>query len=391
MVRYKQYLERKKGDIGMEKRKINKLGIETSLLGFGCMRFPTKDGKIEEVEATKMLERAYESGVNYFDTAYVYHGGESEIFTGKVLEKFPRDSYYLATKLPVWEVHKKEDVERLLNEQLEKLQKDYIDFYLLHALNGERWDEMGRLEVFEACEELRAKGKIKYIGFSFHDDYPAFEKIIKAKDWDFCQIQLNYMDTEIQAGLKGYRLAEEMGIPLVIMEPIKGGNLATLPEEIESMFKEQRPDDSVASWALRWVASFTNIMTVLSGMSNMEQTNDNIKTFTNFETMNDEEKKLVKTVAETIRSRVANGCTGCGYCMPCPAGVDIPKNFHIWNQYHMYMNLGGLGWMWNNEIGEEQKAHHCVQCGACEKVCPQKLKIRENLKEMEAEIDAALK
>ncbi|MCR5835232.1 MAG: aldo/keto reductase [Lachnospiraceae bacterium] len=375
----------------MEKRKISKLNIETSLLGFGCMRFPTKYGKIEEVEATKMLQLAYDSGVNYFDTAYVYHDGLSEVFTGKVLDTFPRDSYYLATKLPVWEVHKKEDVERLLDEQLSKLHKDYIDFYLLHALNGSRWDDMEKYEVYEACEEMRRKGKIRYIGFSFHDDYEAFEKIIKAKEWDFCQIQLNYMDTDIQAGMKGYKLAESMGIPMVIMEPIKGGNLAVLPEEIENIFKSKRANDSVASWALRWVASLPNIMTVLSGMSNLEQTEDNLNTFSNFEPMTEEENEVVKKAAETICSRVANGCTGCRYCMPCPAGVDIPKNFHIWNQYHMYMNKGGLGWMWYNEIEEAQKAHNCIKCGACEAVCPQKLSIRDDLEKMDKEIAEALK
>ncbi len=374
----------------MEKRKISNLNIETSLLGFGCMRFPMKDGKIEEQEATKMLDLAFERGVNYFDTAYVYHDGQSEIFTGKVLDRYPRDSYFLATKLPVWEVHKPEDVERLLDEQLSKLNKDYIDFYLLHALNGERWKQLEELGVYEICEEMRKKGKIKYIGFSFHDEYEAFETIIKAKDWDFCQIQLNYMDTHIQAGLKGYKLAESLGIPMVIMEPIKGGNLAALPEEVEAIFKEKRPDDSVASWALRWVASLPNIMTVLSGMSNMEQVEDNIKTFANFEEMDVAENDIVKKVADTIRSRVANGCTACRYCMPCPAGVDIPNNFRIWNQYHMYMNKGGLGWMWNNEIDEKSKAHNCIKCGACEKACPQKIAIREDLQKLEAEITEAL-
>ena len=375
----------------MEKRKIEKLNIETSLLGFGCMRFPTKDGLIEEVESTKMLDLAYKSGVNYFDTAYVYHDGKSEIFTGKVLDNYPRDSYYLATKLPVWEVKTIDDVERLLDEQLNKLNKDYIDFYLLHAMNAERWEAMNKLGVFEKCEELRDKGKIRYIGFSFHDEYEAFETILKAKDWDFCQIQLNYMDTDIQAGLKGYKLAESLGIPMVIMEPIKGGNLAALPEEVEAMFKEKRPDASVASWALRWVASLPNIMTVLSGMSNMEQTQDNINTFTDFEAVDVEENKLVKKVADTIRSRVANGCTACRYCMPCPAGVDIPNNFRIWNQYHMYMNEGGLSWMWNNEIDEKAKAHNCIKCGACEKVCPQKLDIRGDLEKLEEEITGVLK
>ena len=333
----------------MEKRKIKKLGIETSLLGFGCMRFPTtKDGKIDEKTAMQMLELAYENGVNYFDTAYVYHNGESEVFTGKVLDRFPRHTYYLATKLPVWEVNKPEDVERLLDEQLTKLHKDYIDFYLLHALDGARWDKMVELGVPEICEKMKEKGKIKYLGFSFHDDYSAFEKILTARDWDFCQIQLNYMDIDTQAGLKGYRLAEERNVPMIIMEPLKGSKLAVLPDEIEKIFKKAKPDKSVASWALRWVATKPNIMTVLSGMSNMEQTIDNLDTFIHFEPMSTQENNIVMKAAATIRKRVANECTECGYCMPCPAGVNIPQNFHIWNQYHMYMNAGGLNWMWNN-------------------------------------------
>lgn len=375
----------------MEKRKNNKLNVETSLLGFGCMRFPTIDGKIDEEKATKMLDTAYQNGVNYFDTAYVYHGGESEIFTGKVLDNYPRDSYYLATKLPVWEVNTADDVERLLDEQLAKLNKDYVDFYLMHAMNGERFDKMIEVGAIEKCEEMKAKGKIKYFGFSFHDSYEVFERMITYRDWDFCQIQLNYMDTDIQAGLKGYKLAEERNIPLVIMEPIKGGNLASLPEEVEKLFKDVRPDKSIASWALRWIASMPNVLTVLSGMSTQEQTEDNLDTFKNFEPMTDEENALVLKVADTIRSRVANGCTGCGYCMPCPAGVNIPQNFRIWNQYHMYMNLGGLNWMWYNEIGEEEKAHKCIKCGKCEQVCPQQIKIREDLEKLEKEFKEALK
>lgn len=375
----------------MEKRKIKKLGVETSLLGFGCMRFPTtKDGRIDEKKAMRMLDLAYESGVNYFDTAYVYHNGESEIFTGKVLDRYPRHTYYLATKLPVWEVNKPEDVERLLEEQLSKLHKDYIDFYLLHALDGSRWDKMVELGVPEICEKLKKEGKIKYFGFSFHDDYKAFEKILTARDWDFCQIQLNYMDIDVQAGLKGYRLAEERNVPMIIMEPVKGGNLAVLPDEIEKMFRKERPDKSVASWALRWVATKPNVMTVLSGMSNMNQTIDNLDTFTNFEPMGEKENHIVMKAAATIRSRVANGCTGCGYCMPCPAGVNIPKNFRIWNQYHMYMNAGGLNWMWNNEIGDKEKADQCIQCGKCEKLCPQKLNIRKDLVTLSDEINHVL-
>ncbi len=375
----------------METRTIKKLGVETSLLGFGCMRFPTtKDGKIDEKTALKMLDEAYENGVNYFDTAYVYHNGESEIFTGKALDRYPRHTYYLATKLPVWEVKRPEDVERLLNEQLSKLHKDYIDFYLLHALDEKRWDEMTKLGVLEICEEMKKKGKIKYLGFSFHDEYSVFEKILTARDWDFCQIQLNYMDIDIQAGLKGYRLAEKRNVPMIIMEPVKGGNLAVLPDEIEKMFKKERPNQSIASWALRWVATKPNIMTVLSGMSNMEQIRDNLDTFTNFEPMNEKENNIVMRAAAAIKSRVANGCTGCGYCMPCPTGVNIPNNFRIWNQYHMYMNAGGLKWMWNNEIGDKEKADKCIQCGKCEQVCPQKIPIRKDLEKMTKEIRSIL-
>lgn len=376
----------------METRKIKKLGIETSLLGFGCMRFPTtKDGEIDEKEAFKMIDTAYENGVNYFDTAYVYHDGKSEVVTGKALDRYPRHTYYLATKLPVWEVNKPEDVERILDEQLSKLHKDYIDFYLLHAMDGKKWDKMVELGVPEICEKMKEKGKIKYFGFSFHDEYSEFERMLKAWDWDFCQIQLNYMDIELQAGLKGYRLAEQMDIPVVIMEPIKGGNLAVLPDETEKLFKKERPESSMAEWALRWVATKPHIMTVLSGMSNMQQTMENIATFTDFEPMTEQENNIVMKAAATIRSRVANGCTGCGYCMPCPAGVDIPHNFHIWNQYHMYKNIGGLDWMWNCDIAEEKKSDKCIKCGKCEQLCPQRISIRENLETMTKEINDILK
>lgn len=211
----------------MEKRRLEKIGVETSLLGFGCMRFPvTAEGKIDEPVAEKMLDAAIAAGVNYIDTAYSYHGGESETFVGKAMGKYARDSYYLATKLPCWNVAAAEDVERLFGEQLSKLRTDYIDFYLMHALNRESFRKMVGLGVLEKLEELKAQGKIKYLGFSFHDDYEAFEEILSYREWDFCQIQLNYMDVDEQAGMKGYKLVEERKIPLVVMEPVKGGTLA---------------------------------------------------------------------------------------------------------------------------------------------------------------------
>jgi len=368
------------------KRKIEKLGIETSLLGFGCMRFPTKDGKIDEVRAEQMIDNAIARGVNYIDTAFPYHNGESEPFVGKVLKKYPRDSFYVATKLPCWEIKKPEDTDRIFKLQLEHLQMEYVDFYLLHALNRDSFHKMVELGALDYCIEMKKQGKIKNLGFSFHDSYEAFEEIASYRDWDFCQIQFNYMDTNEQAGLKGYELTEKLNIPLVIMEPIKGGSLANLPEEVMTELRAIRPDASNASWALRWVASFPNIRVVLSGMSDEKQTEDNLNTFTGFEPLSEEEKKAIENLAEQLRKRVNNGCTGCRYCMPCPMGVNIPRNFSIWNTYGMYGDKGGTKWQWNHGISDAEKPSNCIECGACEAACPQHLNIREDLKKVEAEL-----
>lgn len=372
----------------MELRKMEKLGIETSLLGFGCMRFPTNaEGKIDRPLAQEMLDKAIAAGVNYIDTAYPYHNGESELFVGEALKKYDRASYYLATKLPVWFVKSVEDVDKYFNEQLEKLQTDYVDFYLLHAMGISRWKEMVELGVVERLEELKAEGKIRYLGFSFHDSYEAFEEMLCARDWDFCQIQLNYMDTNEQAGMKGYKLAEERNIPLVIMEPIKGGMLANFGADIKKKFNELNPDASVASFALRWVGSLPNIKVVLSGMSTMEQVEDNLKTFVDFKPLSEEESKGIDEIVNIINSRVQNGCTGCAYCMPCPAGVNIPKNFRVWNTYHMYQSYDAVKWNWETEMKDCEKAKNCVECGMCEAACPQALNIREDLKRAQEDLD----
>ncbi len=377
----------------MEKRKLEKLGIETSLLGFGCMRFPmTAEGAIDEPLAEQMMDRAIAAGVNYIDTAYPYHGGESETFVGKVLKKYDRKSFYLATKLPCWKVQKPEDADAIFEEQLKKLQTDYIDFYLLHALNAERFQEMKRLGCVEKLEELKKQGKIKYLGFSFHDTYDVFEEILNYRDWDFCQIQLNYMDAAEreefqQAGMKGYRLTEEKNVPLVIMEPVKGGSLAAFPEDITQMYRELDPEASAASFALRWVGSLPNVKVVLSGMSTMEQVEDNLKTFGDFRPLSEKESRTVDAVVELINSRIQNGCTGCNYCMPCPAGVNIPQNFRIWNVYHMYRNYDMVKDRWEGGLPEENKAKNCIKCGKCEKACPQKLSIRQDLERVQADLD----
>ncbi len=379
-------LERRKM---MEYRKMEKLGISTSLLGFGCMRFPTNaDGSIDEKEALAMIDTAYQSGVTYFDTAYPYHGGTSEAVTGKALARYPRDSYYLATKLPIWDVKSIADAERIFHEQLERLQKDYIDFYLMHALNRAHWNVIKELGILEYCEKLRVAGKIKYLGFSFHDGYEVFEEILTSYKWDFCQIQLNYMDKDTQATLKGVALAEKLGIPMIIMEPVKGGSLAKLPHDgIDELFKKARPEASTSSWALRYVGSFDNVKVVLSGMSTMAQVEDNLKTFSDFEPLSEAEQRIIEQAAEALRKRVQNGCTNCRYCMPCPAGVDIPRCFAIWNQYHIYENVNETKWNWTQDIEAAKKASNCVKCGKCEQACPQHIAIREDLARLQEELD----
>lgn len=376
----------------MEYRSMSKLGIKTSLLGFGCMRFPTTpEGKIDEPEAERMLDKAYATGVNYFDTAYPYHNGESELVVGRAMKKYDRSSFYLATKLPVWLVKKTEDVSRLLNEQLEKLQTDYVDFYLMHAMGHDRWEEMLKVGAVEELEKLQAEGKIKHLGFSFHDSVDAFKEIINYRDWDFCQIQLNYMDADEQSALELYKIAEEKNVPLVIMEPIKGGTLAKLPDDIMDIFRKSDANATASSFALRWVGTLPNVYVILSGMSSMEHVDDNLKTFVDFKPMDDQELKVVEEVKKTILSRTMNGCTGCRYCMPCPMGVDIPKSFSCWNKLHMYDNYYAVNWAWETEMGEEHQPKKCVECGKCEAACPQKIAIREDLKKAQKDMDEAKK
>ena len=373
----------------MEYRNFEKLGVSPSLLGFGCMRFPlNEDGSICEPEAEKMLDTAIEAGVTYIDTAYPYHNGDSEPFLGHVLKKYNRKDFFLATKLPIWNVKTLEDAKRLFQEQLDRLQVDYIDFYLLHCLDKEKWQTVLDLGLIPYFEEMKRQGKIRFFGFSFHDDYEVFETIATYRSWDFCQIQYNYIDTDIQAGDNGYALTEKLGIPLVIMEPVKGGSLAQLPEDVTEPFKKARPDSSISSWALRWVASKPNVKVVLSGMSTMEQVEDNLHTFGNFEPLTQKESELVSQVAYAIKKRTKNGCTGCAYCMPCPFGVDIPKNFRIWNDLSMYGNKEKAKQAFFQELDVSARADQCKKCGKCETVCPQSIAIRENLKAAAKELNA---
>ena len=373
----------------MKYRTLEKLNKEVSLLGFGCMRFPTtEDGHIDEERAMKMVDEAIANGVNYLDTAYPYHDGESEVFIGKVLKKYPRESLYLATKMPFFSMMQtKEDPERLFNEQLQKLDVEYFDFYLLHCLNCEFWEKkvLG-LGALDFCLEMQRQGKIKHLGFSFHDDYEVFEEILNYRDWDFCQIQYNYMDTNIQAGDKGYELATSKGVPVIVMEPIKGGSLANLPEDISNIFKAYDPSATNSRWALRWVATHPNVKIILSGMSSEEHVKDNLETFALDKIeLNDEEMEVVTSVRKAIESRVKNGCTGCAYCMPCPFGVDIPRNFSLWNQASMYGNYEKAKKRYASL--DTAKASFCKECGKCETLCPQAIKIRDNLRQVKEELE----
>ncbi len=364
----------------MERRQFEKLGIESSLLGFGCMRFPLdENGNIEEKEAEEMLDMAISHGVTYIDTAYPYHNGDSEPFVGRVLKKYDRNQYTLATKLPIWNVHSQEEAKDIFESQLQRLGVDYVDFYLLHALDAKKWEKVKEYHIIELCEQLRQEGKIKYLGFSFHDEYPVFETILKAHHWDFCQLQLNYMDMNIQAGQKGVDLANQLGVPLVVMEPIKGGSLATLPADVTKMFQDYDSKRTLASWALRYVGTLPGVKVILSGMSTLVQVKDNLKTFENYQNLNDEEMAIVEKVADTLHARTKNGCTGCGYCMPCPFGVNIPSNFKYWNNCFIYDDEKLFKGKYE-KMSDQEKASHCQQCGACERMCPQQLPIREDLK-----------
>ena len=359
-------------------------GLTISALGFGCMRLPTKDGHIDEPEAEKLFARAYECGVNYYDTAYNYHNMESEPFVGRFFSKLPRETFFLATKFPAWKAETIEEAQDIFEFQMKNLQTDHIDFYLIHALSKERWDKINQIGIPQLLEEYQRQGRIVKLGFSFHDSYEAFEEIIRARKWDFCQLQFNYMDRDVQAGEKGLALAEELGVSVIVMEPVKGGVLATLPEDVSASFTALSANDSNASWALRFVESYKNVKVILSGMTTMEQLEDNLATMAASNPLNGAEAEAVERVVELLRARTYNGCTGCRYCMPCPNGVNIPRLFHIRNEHARYKNTHSsrMSYLFTPK---EERADQCIECGACVPMCPQGIDIPGDLKKIAAE------
>jgi len=373
----------------VEYRKFGKLDWQVSALGFGCMRFPTtgKPEDIDEPEATRMLRYAIDHGVNYVDTAYPYHGGNSELVVGRALQDGYREKVRLATKLPCWKVETFEDFDKYLDEQLQKLQTEQIDFYLLHSLNEKSWHKVRDLDVLKWAETAIADGRIAHLGFSFHDQYAVFREIVDAYDgWTFCQIQYNYMDVENQAGAKGLRYAASQGLVVVIMEPLMGGRLVDPPAPIESLWDTAVQKRTPVDWALQWLWSQPEVAVVLSGMSTMKQVEENVASadVSAINSLSPAELALIERVGAKYRRLSPIPCTQCGYCMPCPNGVDIPRNLTVYNQGAMYEKLDQSRETYNIWIPEANRASACIHCGECEEKCPQGISISEWMERVHA-------
>lgn len=355
-------------------------------LGFGLMRLPEKDGAIDVERVKTMVDKYLNAGLNYFDTAYIYHGGHSEeAICEALVKRYPREKFMLATKLPVWEVKQESDVERIFNDQLKKTGAGYFDLYLLHSIEEANYDSYEKYDCFNWGLKKKEAGLIKHFGFSFHGSPELLEKVLdKHPEVEFVQIQLNYLDrtNPVVRSQKLYDILHKRNIPMIIMEPIRGGMLANMAPEIEAKFKGARPDKSVASWALRYVGSLEGVMTILSGMSAEDQMDDNINTFTNFEPLSKEEFKIIDEVTEEILRIPQIGCTACRYCTDgCPKKISIPDVFRTINTLRRYPDDWRAKNFYSGLINRSGKASDCIACGQCEGVCPQHLPIISLLKE----------
>ncbi len=367
----------------MQYRKFGELDWQPSALGFGCMRLPIVDGdssRIDEKSAAEMLYYAIDNGVNYIDTAYPYHGGNSEGFVGRTLEGEYREKVKLATKLPTWKINKPEDFDFYLNEQLSRLRTERIDFYLLHALNQDYWERILTHGVLESAEKARADGRIGQIGFSFHDEYPVFKTIVDSyPDWDFCLIQYNFMDQKYQAGKRGLKYAAEKGLGVVIMEPLRGGRLINPPQEIQKIWDGSETKRSPADWSLQWLWNQPEVSLVLSGMSTLQQVQENVRSAaaSGVGRLSKEELDRVEKARLTYEGFQLIPCTNCGYCVPCPEGVDIPRILKIYNDGIMYDKVASAKTDYTLWVPEENKGDLCVECGECLEKCPQDIAISD--------------
>ena len=377
----------------MQYREIGKTGDQVSILGYGCMRFPKANGKIDEERTRKQIISAIEQGVNYFDTAYIYPNSETVL--GNILADGYREKVMIASKIPPFMVHSRKDMDTVLETQLKRLQTSYIDYYLVHSITTkEGWDRMKHLGVLDFLEKAKAAGKIRRIGFSYHGEGHDFKDIVHDYPWDFCQIQYNYMDENAQAGKEGLHYAASKGLGVVVMEPLRGGLLAgNMPPKIEKIWSDAGIGGTPAEWALRWVWNHPEVSVVLSGMNQEDQIEENICIAESVlpNSLSEVETKCIDQVKAALREKLKIGCTGCGYCMPCPAGVNIPVCFSYYNDKWIYEDksvgfqyMGMLGGM---DGGNPAFASRCKDCGKCERHCPQSLPIREHLKEVSKEME----
>jgi predicted aldo/keto reductase-like oxidoreductase len=371
-----------------------------SVLGFGCMRLASKGkgllSSIDTEKAAEQIKMAIDNGVNYLDTAYPYHAGNSESFLGEhILKDGYREKVNVATKLPCFIINKKQKIEEIFNKQLEKLNVDYIDYYLLHSLNGSTWDKMVSLDIIPFMDQMKSHKRIRKMGFSFHGTYDAFIRIVDSYDWDFCQVQYNIIDENFQAGIRGINYAASKGLGIIIMEPLKGGILAgNIPKDIKEIYSSSKSSWSPAEWALRWVLNNPNVTMVLSGMNDDNHINENIKITSDTlpNSMTDSERKVISDVRSKYLELMEVGCTGCGYCMPCPAGINIPGAFKDLNNYSMFSKSSAkLSHMaFTGIITDDGKPHwtkDCIDCGKCEKACPQGIEVRKEFKKVQKSLE----
>jgi uncharacterized protein len=365
-------------------RKMPENGDELSILGFGCMRLPLKEGKIDEERARQQVHYAIDHGVNYIDTAWPYHMGESEPFVGRTLANGYREKVKLATKLPSWTVKSREDMDRILNAQLEKLSTDHIDYYLVHGLVGTLWDKMEKLEVLDFLDKAKADGRIINAGFSFHGSIDDFKRIVDAYPWTFCQIQYNFLDEKNQAGTEGLKYAASKGLGVIVMEPLRGGKLTDpLPPAVQDIWNEVEVKRTPVEWALRWIWNHPEVTVVLSGMNEESHVKENLKIADEAcpDSLTENELRLVNKVEQKYRELMKTGCTGCRYCSPCPSGVDIPACFEIYDNFYLSGNEKEAKLMYAAKPGGIIRgdipgyASQCVQCGQCAEKCPQQLDI----------------
>jgi len=369
-------------------KKWKKTGDEISILGFGAMRLPVvdkTDGNIDEEKAISMIRKAIDQGVNYLDTAWPYHGGNSERICGKVMKDGYREKVYIATKMPSWEIETFEDMERILDEQLKKLEVECIDYYLLHTLTEEYWEKYQKLDYKSFLLKAKREGKIRNLGFSYHDNKDLFKEIVDDFDWDFVQIQLNYLDEEYQAGMEGARYAYAKDMDVIVMEPLRGGLLAADPPEgIKEILSSAQIERTPADWALRYLWDKPEISMILSGMTTEEQMEENLLTASSSPEnhLKKEDRDTVQSMKEFYHSKIRVNCTNCRYCLPCPSGVYIPELFWAYNHDAIFGDYDKARFWVTGFIKEEQRASQCIECGICEEHCPQQIPIREHLKKI---------